>query len=225
MRFRVRETAQVEAPERSEIWPRRFPRVIPCEDGAMARTTDHRLTEQAPHALSLEQEDDVSERELRTATVRVLRANDDQGSGASRPPQNSGRRHRKAGPALYKVICIPCTWMTCGDSTAWSNREGARPDQSQPQRSDPVRVSGVIWSQCRRARGLVLHRPGPTPSARFEVGSEDDAVPRRRGRPRTSGRPLFARPSSVFREPSTLRTSDVVDSRRRSSGPAFSATI
>jgi hypothetical protein len=77
----------------------------------MARTSDHRLREQAPHALSLEQEDDVSERELRTATVRVLRANDDQGSGAfytpaAKAPVEGGPEKQDAKPAHYKVICI-----------------------------------------------------------------------------------------------------------------------
>ncbi len=63
------------------------------------------------HALSLEQEDDVSERELRTATVRVLRA-DDGGSGAfyapAKPPveEADDPEKREAKPAHYKVICI-----------------------------------------------------------------------------------------------------------------------
>jgi hypothetical protein len=79
----------------------------------MARTPDHRLTEQAPHALSLEQEDDVSERELRTATVRVLRADDDRGSGAfyapaatAKPAVEDDPEKRDSKPAHYKVICI-----------------------------------------------------------------------------------------------------------------------
>jgi hypothetical protein len=76
----------------------------------MVRTLDHRLREQAPHALSLEQEDDVSERELRTATVRVLRADDDR-SGAfyaptAKPPVADDPEKRDGKPAHYKVICI-----------------------------------------------------------------------------------------------------------------------
>jgi hypothetical protein len=64
----------------------------------------------APDALSLDQEDDVSERELRTATVRVLRA-DDQGSGAFYAPKaqveaEGDPEKRDAKPAHYKVICI-----------------------------------------------------------------------------------------------------------------------
>ena len=70
----------------------------------------HLRTEQAPDALSLDQEDDVSERELRTATVRVLRA-DDQGSGAFYAPKapiedDVDPEKRDAKPAHYKVICI-----------------------------------------------------------------------------------------------------------------------
>jgi hypothetical protein len=70
----------------------------------------HLRTEQAPDALSLDQEDDVSERELRTATVRVLRA-DDQGSGAFYAPkapveEDADPEKRDAKPAHYKVICI-----------------------------------------------------------------------------------------------------------------------
>jgi hypothetical protein len=70
----------------------------------------HLRTEQAPDALSLDQEDDVSERELRTATVRVLRA-DDQGSGAFYAPktpieEDGDAEKRDAKPVHYKVICI-----------------------------------------------------------------------------------------------------------------------
>jgi hypothetical protein len=70
----------------------------------------HLRTEQAPDALSLDQEDDVSERELRTATVRVLRT-DDQGSGAFYAPKapiedDVDPEKRDAKPAHYKVICI-----------------------------------------------------------------------------------------------------------------------
>lgn len=72
----------------------------------------HLRTEQAPDALSLEQEDDVSEREMRTATVRVLRADDERGSGAfyapAKPPieDDVDPEKRDAKPAHYKVICI-----------------------------------------------------------------------------------------------------------------------
>jgi hypothetical protein len=77
----------------------------------MAETPDRCPREQAPHALSLEQEDDVSERELRTATVRVLRADDDRGSGAfyaptAKAPVADDPEKRDAKPAHYKVICI-----------------------------------------------------------------------------------------------------------------------
>jgi hypothetical protein len=70
----------------------------------------HLRTEQAPDALSLDQEDEVSERELRTAAVRVLRA-DDQGSGAFYAPKAPAEddvdpEKRDAKPAHYKVICI-----------------------------------------------------------------------------------------------------------------------
>ena len=53
----------------------------------------------------------MSERELRTATVRVLRADDDRGSGAfyapgAKPPVAEDPEKRDGKPAHYKVICI-----------------------------------------------------------------------------------------------------------------------
>jgi hypothetical protein len=55
----------------------------------------------------------VSERELRTATVRVLRADDERGSGAFYAPAKAPvegaedpAAKRDAKPAHYKVICI-----------------------------------------------------------------------------------------------------------------------
>jgi len=56
----------------------------------------------------LEQEDDVSERELREATARVLAPIDDEGSGAffapPKPVADDDKRDVK--PLHYKVICI-----------------------------------------------------------------------------------------------------------------------
>jgi hypothetical protein len=88
-----------------------MPRVIPCAHRAKVER-GFPFKSQAPDALSLEQEDDVSERELRTATVRVLRA--DEGSGAFYAPAKApaaaattdDTEKREGKPAHYKVICI-----------------------------------------------------------------------------------------------------------------------
>jgi hypothetical protein len=57
-----------------------------------------------------EQEDDVSERESREATARVLHVDDDRRSGAFFPPPSAvptdERDKRDEKPLHYKVICI-----------------------------------------------------------------------------------------------------------------------
>ena len=50
----------------------------------------------------------MSERELRTATVRVLRADDQSGAfyAPAKPPAAEETEKRDGKPAHYKVICI-----------------------------------------------------------------------------------------------------------------------
>ena len=54
----------------------------------------------------MSQEDDVSERELREATARVLGANDERGSGAFYAPPALNDAEKGVKPVHYKVICI-----------------------------------------------------------------------------------------------------------------------
>ncbi len=74
--------------------------------GANPKPLDGGTNDRAPCALPGEQEDDVSERESREATARVLHVDDERRSGAFFPAPAAVADKRDEKPLHYKVICI-----------------------------------------------------------------------------------------------------------------------